>query len=156
MKTHRSHSSINTPPGMTARRAWVPVMAAALALMTACRLFRGANTIPDLSSPRATPVAESPAAGICGTFDGDIVTLTIYPDIPDPRCVEVTSEQKLRVVNRRGERIQAAIGKFKADLAPDEEHTFDVPVGEYLMPGVHLLQVSPCCSPEVVLKASYP
>jgi hypothetical protein len=148
---------------MTARRAWILVAAATLALMTACRLFTGeitptedANSAPNPPSARATPVAESPAAGICGMFDGDIVTLTIYPDIPDPRCAEVTSEQKLRVVNRRDELIQVAIGTFEADIAPDGEHTFDVPVGEYLMPGVHLLQVSPCCSPEVILKANLP
>jgi len=148
---------------MTTRRAWFPVATAILALITACRLFtgeitptEGADSAPNPPSPRATPVAESPAAGICGKFDGEVVTLTIYPDIPDPRCVEVTSEQKLKVVNRRGEPIQVAIGTFEADLAPDEEHIFDLPVGEYLMPGVHLLQVSPCCSPEVVLKANLP
>jgi hypothetical protein len=148
---------------MTARRARFTVAAAILAFMTACKLFtgeitptKGTNEGPNPLDIRATPVAESPAAGICGMFDGDIVTLIIYPDIPDPRCVEVTSEQKLRVVNRRDEPIQAAIGTFQADIPPDGEHTFDVPVGEYLMPGVHLLQVSPCCSPEVVLKANPP
>jgi hypothetical protein len=143
--------------------ACILLSATIFALMSACRLFTGeitatesGNTTPNLLTYRATPAAQSPAAGICAGFEVEIVTLTIYPDIPDPRCVEVTSGQKLRVINRRTEVLHVAIGTFEADILPEGEYTFEVPVGEYLMPGVHVLQVSPCCSLEVVLKADLP
>ncbi|MGD8455909.1 MAG: hypothetical protein PVF83_05955 [Anaerolineales bacterium] len=136
---------------------------ATLSLMIACKALTGetaptveATTPPDLETYRATPIAESPAAGICGKLDSEIVTITIYPDIPDPRCMEVTWEQKLRVVNRRGEVLQVSIGRFEAEIPVDGEYTFDMAVGEYLMPGVHLIQVSPCCSPEILLKTNNP
>ena len=108
------------------------------------------NTAPP--AYRATPAAESPAAGICGAWEGDVVTFTIRPDIPDPRCGEARPGQVLRVVNQREEGIRARIGLFEADIPPGGEYFFDMPLGEYLMPGVHVVEISPCCSPELILK----
>ncbi len=101
---------------------------------------------------RATPAAKSPAAGICGAWEGNVVTFTIRPDIPDPRCGQALPDQKLRVVNGREEVIRASIGLFAADIEPGGEYIFDEPLGNYLMPGVHVVQISPCCSPELILK----
>lgn len=136
---------------------------ATFSVLIACNVFTGegaptieATTAPDLGTYRATPIADSPAAGICGKLDSEIVTITIYPDIPDPRCLEVTSEQKLRVVNRRGEVLQVSIGRFEVEIPVDGEYTFDMAAGEYLMPGVHVIQVLPCCSPEILLKTNNP
>jgi hypothetical protein len=89
-------------------------------------------------------------------LDGETVTFTIYPDIPDPRCLEVNPDQRLRVINQRGELLHFVIGPFEAEVAPGGEHIFDTPVGEYLAPGVHRLETSPCCSPELWLKPDKP
>ena len=133
---------------------------AILALITACRLFTGegtadtpVQTTSDLRPYRATPVAQSPASGICGGLAGDVISFTIYSDIPDPRCAEVRAAQKIRVVNRTEEKLHVTIGRFEVDIEPNGEHTFDTPVGEYLAPGVHVLLSSSCCAPEFWLKS---
>jgi len=106
---------------------------------------------PDAPAALATPAAQSPAAGICAEFEGELVTITINPDIPDPRCARVRPDQKLAVVNQRGEAIQVRIGHFEASLLTGEQQSFELPFGEYLAPGVHQMIVSPCCGAELVL-----
>ena len=108
---------------------------------------------PALQAPEVliTPVAQSPAAGLCGEFDQDTATIVINPDIPDPRCAKVHPHQKLKVINMRGESIQVRIGPFEAQIPDGSSHLFDLPFGEYLAPGVHQLIVSPCCGPEILL-----
>jgi hypothetical protein len=103
----------------------------------------------------ATPVADSPAAGICATFEGEWVTVTIHPDIPEPRCAVIKPEQMLEVVNDRGETLTVAIGQMQAELAPDESVRFEQPFGEYLLPGVHRLDVRPCCGAELVFEKGH-
>ena len=128
----------------------VMVAVATLALTIACGQLTGgtvkttpaptpAATASGLPSYRATAVSQSPTAGICGGSEGDLVTVTIYPDIPDPRCAEARPDQRLRVVNRTSGRLHVVIGAFQADIEPAGEYTFDVPVGDYLAPGVHLV-----------------
>ena len=97
-------------------------------------------------SVRATPYADTPAAGICGAIEGELVTMTINPDVPDPRCVVVRPEQRLRVVNGREDSITVSLFTLSAQLDPGQQVTFDVTFGELLLPGVHLLDVSACCS----------
>jgi hypothetical protein len=99
----------------------------------------------------ATPAAMQPAAGICAEFEGDIVTMTINPDIPDPRCIDIRPEQKLAVVNHRSETLRVRIGSLETTILPEGQHLFDLPFGDYLAPGVHLLDVFPCCGGELVL-----
>jgi hypothetical protein len=101
--------------------------------------------------PLATPAAQSPAAGICAEFDGPWVTITVRPDIPDPRCALIRPEQMLEVVNQREETLSIRIGYLEVELAPGESHKFEVPFGDYLAPGVHVIQVQPCCGAELVL-----
>ena len=101
----------------------------------------------------ATPIASQPAAGICGEAQGTVVTMTINPDIPDPRCVVVRPDQNLRVVNRRDETLGVSLGRLSATLEPGTEHTFEQPFGHLLLPGVHSLGVRPCCGGEIWLKA---
>ncbi len=105
--------------------------------------------LPDL----VTPVADSPASGICATFDSEIVTFTIHPDIPDPRCSLIRPEQKLQVVNAREETLNVILGGRMAEIAPGESYLFDLPFGEYLAPGVHRIEVQPCCGAELWLQA---
>jgi hypothetical protein len=98
-----------------------------------------------VSLPLATPYAQEPAAGICGLAEGEWVTMTIFVDIPDPRCIRVEPGQKLTVINQTQGRISVSLGRFHSDLNPGEEIHLDQPFGTYLAPGVHLLEVDPCC-----------
>ena len=100
----------------------------------------------------ATPYAQEPAAGICGMSEGTWVTVTIYPDIPDPRCVQVRGHQKLIVVNQTPDTINVTIGPFHTSINPGEDARLDQPFGSYLAPGVHLLDVQPCCGGTILLK----
>ncbi len=108
---------------------------------------------PTLTSPPslATPYANMPAAGICGSFEGYRVTISIEPGIANPRCVQVTASQIFTVVNVTEGPIDVSLGTFQATLAPGQSIDIDKPFGDYLAKGVHLLGVSPCCGAELVL-----
>ena len=99
----------------------------------------------------ATPYAQEPAAGICTTFDGDVVTITLNADVPDPRCTKVRPDQTLKVVNNTVTPLSISIGPFKSALLAANAYSIDVPFSDYLKPGVHQLQVSPCCGAEIWL-----
>ncbi|OGO60535.1 MAG: hypothetical protein A2032_01395 [Chloroflexi bacterium RBG_19FT_COMBO_49_13] len=105
-----------------------------------------------LAYPLATPYSQEPAAGICASFDGDTVTVSLNPDIPDPRCSKVRADQKLKVINLTLNTLQVSLGVFNNSLLPGGEYLIDVPFGDYLAAGVHQLQVSPCCSAELWLE----
>jgi hypothetical protein len=98
----------------------------------------------------ATPVAESPAAGICASFDEQVVRIQILPDIPDPRCVQVRGEQLLSIRNGTQDSIEVGLGPFSAQLAPGQEYFISRPFESYLAPGVHVVNVKPCCGGEIV------
>ena len=100
----------------------------------------------------ATPYAQQPAAGICASFEGEMVKVTLNPDMPDPRCSIVRPDQKLSVINKTQNTLEVSIGRFSASLEPGAEILFDTPFGEYLAPGVHQLLVLPCCGPELWLE----
>ena len=110
-------------------------------------------TTPKTTLSLATPYAQEPAAGICGNFEGEMVTVTLNPDIPDPRCSKVRPEQKLTVINQTQNTLQVSIGSFTTSLEPGTSTIIDTPFGEYLAQGVHQLQVTPCCGPELWLEA---
>jgi len=101
---------------------------------------------------RATPVSDSPAAGICGEAEGDLVTMTLLPGIPDPRCLIVHANQRLRVVNRTEGTVKVSLAGVTQTLNPDGSYTFESEFGELLQPGVHALGVDPCCGGELWLK----
>jgi hypothetical protein len=101
--------------------------------------------------PLATPISQEPAAGICASFDGELIEIRINADIPDPRCARVTPGQRLKVINATAGQIQVRIGPYEAEIDAGGEHHFDIPFGQYIAPGVHLLQVRPCCGPELWL-----
>jgi hypothetical protein len=107
---------------------------------------------PDGPQLLATPEAQEPAAGICGRAEGNLVIVTIYPDVPDPRCVIVDPDQMLKVVNSRDETIQVSLGRFEAVLDPGGDFSVCHPFGEYLAPGVHMIKVSPCCGASLWLQ----
>jgi len=100
---------------------------------------------PDQAPILATPVSQEPAAGICGAFEGELVIITINSDIPDPRCVIISPVQMLKIVNRRHETLQVSLVNLETTIESGGEHTFQMPFGQYLAPGVHYIEVLPCC-----------
>lgn len=141
---------------MRSRNRRTLILAAILSL-SAC--IPGADHSGEPAQPAATialatPVASSPAAGICAEHEGNLVSVTIHPDIPDPRCSYVRSDQRLRVINQRGETLTVSLAGLATQIAPGDEHIFEQPFGSLLMPGVHRFDVSPCCGAELILPAS--
>lgn len=101
---------------------------------------------PDLPTPTqlglqtpslATPFSDSPAAGICDYYPGELVVFEIYPDIPNPRCARATPEQRLKVINRTEQELRIRIAGYDFTLQPDQEQVIEAELGSYLAPGVH-------------------
>jgi hypothetical protein len=82
-----------------------------------------------------------------------MVTINIYPDIPDPRCSQVRAEQKLIIINKSISTLQLSIGVFKSSLLPGSSYAIDFPFGDYLEPGVHQVVVTPCCNADLWLES---
>jgi hypothetical protein len=112
-----------------------------------------AATQGDLPLPAlATPYADSPAAGICAEAPGEaVISVEIFPDIPSPRCLKVTADQKLQVINRTDSALQLSLGRLEQKLQPQAETVLDAPFGDYLAPGVHILRAEPFSGPEILL-----
>ncbi|MDX6366225.1 MAG: hypothetical protein QOK30_1301 [Nocardioidaceae bacterium] len=90
-----------------------------------------------------------PASGICEPSTGAIATVRLGPDTPDPRCIVVSSRQRLRVVNlsdgygQQGKSITIRFAYVPPQvLKVRAATTFRLRVGNYLAPGVHDLHVS--------------
>jgi hypothetical protein len=81
-----------------------------------------------------------------------MLTITLNADIPDPRCAKVRPDQTLKVINNTVSPLTLSIGPFKSSLLAANEYSIDVPFSDYLGPGVHQLQVSPCCGAEIWLE----
>ncbi|MGD9093215.1 MAG: hypothetical protein PVF74_10215 [Anaerolineales bacterium] len=108
---------------------------------------------PPSEAELATPYAIKPAAGICAdALDENIASVNIWPDVPEPRCLVVSQENMLRVINKTGENVQVQLGPFHIELGAGETYTFDCPLGNYLAPGVHQIMVTPFGGPEIWLK----
>ena len=89
--------------------------------------------------PLATPQSDSPAAGICDFYPGDLVVFEIFPDIPSPRCARATPEQRLKVINRTEQEMRFWIGSYEFTLQPDQDQIIDAALSTYLAPGVHVI-----------------
>jgi hypothetical protein len=92
------------------------------------------------------PVSDYPAAGVCPEASGRWVSAQITSkagdNIPNPRCVQVTKRQRLKIINRTGVSIRVTLGPFTIRLRPGAEGAFKKPFGAYLAPGVHSVRVS--------------
>ena len=95
--------------------------------------------------------SDAPAAGICAEAEGEWATVQIAPDMPSPRCLKVTREQRLKVINGADTRVQIQLGPYALELPPGMEGTLDAPFGNFLAPGVHRVLASPYSGPEVWL-----
>jgi hypothetical protein len=85
---------------------------------------------------------QEPVSGACASFDTSVVTITINPDTPSPRCAKVTATQRLTVINKTSALVQVKLAQFAVQLPPGESQTFDVAFGSYLAPGVHSISMS--------------
>ena len=107
------------------------------------------TSAPSLKTGPFPADSQLPASGLCQPDTGAIATVRLYPDTPDPRCIVVSSGQRLRVVNssasygQRGKSITIRFAYFPPRvLRVRAATTFPRPVGDYLAPGVHDLHVS--------------
>lgn len=83
------------------------------------------------------------AAGICADAVGNIVSVSINPDVPDPRCVQVDGGQRLSVVNHTNDGQKVTIGDINIILEPGEEYLIDQPMSSFLQPCCNYLQSDP-------------
>lgn len=90
-----------------------------------------------------------PASGVCGRTTGDVLTVKIEPDAPNPICASVTDQQSLRVVNSTadyGQRGHAVTVSWMPGrtfrLAAGQARSFPQHFGSYLARGVHDLKVT--------------
>lgn len=58
-------------------------------------------------------------------------------DVPMPRCIKVTSNQKLKIVNNSDKIISGDVGVYKIYVPSGKNQTIDVTFGSYLASGVH-------------------
>jgi hypothetical protein len=100
----------------------------------------------------ATPYSMQPAAGICAMFDGPSVEITINVDMPSPRCAKIRPDQILTVINATSSTIRFSTGRFSSTVLPGQQSTIDLPFGDYLAPGVHLISVTPYFGAELWLE----
>jgi hypothetical protein len=116
----------------------------------AARLPSPAATAQVELTPRLTPYALEPAAGICdGPGASETVAIEIMPDAPAPRCIKVSPQQKLVAANRTDAAVTITIGSYQATLQPGAQQLLDVRLGDVYAPGVHVLQVQPYFGPEI-------
>lgn len=98
----------------------------------------------------------TPAAGVCmPPPKNGIAEVSIYEDIPQPRCHQVEGSDFLKVINKTKDIITVRFGEegsipyFSSTIEPDESYVFKKSLGDFLSSGVHHLKVSPHPGPEI-------
>jgi|GEM_PF-5745907 len=86
---------------------------------------------------KAPADSQTPAAGSCDAQSGSVVSVALNPDIPSPRCVKVTADQKLSLTNNHTEAITVTLGFKTLTIEAGQTGTIDDAFGNYLQPGVH-------------------
>ncbi len=85
--------------------------------------------------------SDTPAAGICALVTETVYIMTVSPDMPSPRCLQVPLGALIGFNNQTGAPLTARLGGYEFLLPENEEVVLNVPVGTYLAPGVHQLQL---------------
>jgi len=142
-----------TPTGRKIAAGGLLLLAASIACGVIDPAAPATLPLPSPTPGLATPSSMEPAAGICGEAEGSVVTIALHPDVPDPRCAVVRPEQVLEILNDRDASRQVSLGPFQFEVPAGSNYRLDQAFGSYLAPGVHLVQVQPCCGPELWLKA---
>lgn len=96
----------------------------------------------------------TPAAGTCAQVQGKEVMIILNPDIPSPRCVIVSSEMNLSLINNTNTPITLDYGIYKSTIQPKSGYSFPGTIGSIFAPGVHRIMTSLYAGsgPEVWLK----
>jgi Tfp pilus assembly protein PilE len=84
----------------------------------------------------------TPASGVCYPASSSPVSITINPDVADPRCVKVTSAQTLSVTNSTKQEITVSIGGKSLTLSAGATQSISDSFGSYLESGVHNVHAS--------------
>ena len=104
-----------------------------------------ASTIPVSPLPVALTPADrdAPAASICAEAQGPYGIFMFDEFGFDPRCLIVTADQQLKVVNKTSKLVQVVLGpQVSARLRPGREMVLGPRFGDYLARGVHFLEES--------------
>jgi len=102
-------------------------------------------TIPVSPPPVALTPADSdtPAASICAEAQGPYGIFMFDEFGSDPRCLIVTADQQLKVVNKTRMTVQVDLGpQVSTRLRPGREMVLGPRFGDYLARGVHFLEES--------------
>jgi hypothetical protein len=122
--------------GMMGKPAAAVLTFAALALTSCVVHVRPTHAL-------ATPDSIQPADGVCADVQpGSIVTFTLGPDTPQPRCGKVLGKQDLRLVNVTGSVVTVSWDCCNYDIDPGAAKTHEPPFGVMLLFGVHQLHTS--------------
>jgi hypothetical protein len=97
------------------------------------------SAIPTINKNLIPADAQSPAAGICSNVSsGTLVSVIIGEDnVPQPRCTEVATNQKLIFVNNSAKSITIVQITPKVIVKPGNSYQFTKTFGTFLAPGVH-------------------
>ena len=132
------------------RKIAAALVFAAMALSGCGSRGDGREVVPIVVSAEPTSEAASPApadaatpaGGICAEAQGAEAVVSFNPGFPDPTCLIVTPDQRLRLVNRLDEPVAVSLGSVSAILEPGSEGVVGPRFGDYLAPGVHFLEES--------------
>ncbi len=112
------------------------------------------QTTEEPSTPTVTATLEkrpadsdSPASGICLQGEGDVVDVLLgtgSDGLPlTGRCIQITTDQRIKLVNQSGQDYTLSFGPFDKVIPSGDELLLDLPAGDYLESGVHLLPEGP-------------
>jgi hypothetical protein len=65
--------------------------------------------------------------------------VSFNPNFPDPRCLIVNPDQRLRIVSRLDGEVQVALGSVSVIVGPGFDGVIGPRFGDYLEPGAHFL-----------------
>ena len=85
---------------------------------------------------------KTPAASSCNSIQGNIVSVKLNIDVPNPRCVVISATQMLTLVNGSGQTISLNYGSYNSQIPAGSSYTFPLAAGSFLAPGVHRIKTS--------------
>ncbi len=120
-----------------------------IALGAACSDDDDSQTTMSSATPTPTasasgdlkpPDSELPASGICaGPSAADPASVTFEAGLAAPRCLKVLPSTHLRFVNALDHAVQFELGSFSGTVQEGDEAVSELPVGQFLAPGVHTI-----------------